>query len=160
VALAGYGTSDTKKNRSLKRIIRERIEKYMPKNAGSRLADNLCREPFTTIDDCIHLAQELATRLNELGDYKYPLGVRKGARLRKGVKRMREDKESVQIRAGSRTYFLDIAETAEGKRYLRITESRFKKDEQGTRERTSIVVFPEKVQEFATAVSEMAARVG
>ena len=35
---------------------------------------------FTTIDDLIYLARELQLGLSKLGEYKYPLGVRKGVR--------------------------------------------------------------------------------
>ncbi len=110
-------------------------------------------EPFATIDDCIALAQQLAGRLEQLGTYKHPLGVRKG----EGMTPMIEE-DSVQIRAGKRTYFLDVARTNEQKPYLRITESRFT-GEEGERERNTIFVFPEEAEQFAQAVAGMAARI-
>ncbi len=72
---------------------------------------------------------------------------------------MQEGRESKQVRAGNRTYFIDIETSKEGKRYLRITESRFK-GEGSKRERTSIAVFPQEADEFANAVFEMAAKLG
>ena len=65
-----------------------------------------------------------------------------------------KNKDSRTIRSGGRTLFLDVEKTKEGKPYLRITESRFK-GEGKERERSSIFVFPEDVEEFAQAVSEM-----
>jgi len=130
----------------------------MPDNVGLRLGSN--REPFTTIDDCIALAHELVKRLDNLGEQKHPLDVRRGV-VKKGREEVRDvsnDRESRQIKAGSRTYFLDIETAkADGRKYLKITESRFK-GEGKERERSSIIVFPEHAQEFARAVSEMAAK--
>ena len=70
---------------------------------------------------------------------------------------MADASESKTVRAGSRTYFLDLKQTSEEKSYLIITESRFKgkgKD----RERQSIMVFPEDAQAFLEAVKEMAGK--
>ena len=118
------------------------------------------REPFITIDDCILLAQELAACLDKLSQQKHPLDVRKGVSMRKGreVECMSNDNESRQIKAGGRTYFVDIETVQDGSRkYLKITESRMK-GEGKDRERNTIIVFPEKAQEFAAAVSEMVAK--
>ena len=93
--------------------------------------------------------------------------------MRKGVKGMgthvgtsegmdaseQAKRDSARLRAGSRTYFVDIDKTADGKPYLRISESRFK-GEGSQRERNSIVVFPEKAREFAKVVPEQAAKLG
>ena len=110
-------------------------------------------EPFTTIDDALQLAEELTARLKRLGGYKHPLAVRKG------VMTVRAERESQQIRAGSRTYFIDVEQTKEGKPFLRLTESRFK-GEGEERERSSIILFPESAEEFAAAVTEMVAKLG
>ncbi|MGH2537464.1 MAG: DUF3276 family protein [Candidatus Promineifilaceae bacterium] len=114
------------------------------------------RRPFTSIDDLAQKAEELASGLRQLGQYKHPLMIRKGSR-RKGVKDMQERAESRVIKAGSKTYFFDLKETREGKPYLVITESRFK-GEGEERERVSIAVFPENAEEFSQAVAEMAAK--
>ena len=112
-------------------------------------------EPFITIDDLVHKAQELSLGLVKLSEYKYPLDIRRG--VRKGVeKRMRDNKSSRQIKGRGRTYFLDVEQTKENKPYLRITESR--KGDGDQFERHSIHVFPEDIGDFAQAVSEIAAR--
>lgn len=66
----------------------------------------------------------------------------------------KDNLESRQIRAGARTYFFDVAMTSEGKRYLKITESRFK-GENDERERASILVFPEQAKAFLAVVTEL-----
>ncbi len=107
---------------------------------------------FATIDDAIQLADELFACLSKLGEYKYPLDVRRG---RKGVASvMDQNIASKTVKAGSKTYFIDIKETREGKPYLLITESRFKGDSE-ERERRTIIVFQENAKEFAEAVTEM-----
>jgi hypothetical protein len=58
------------------------------------------------------------------------------------------------VKAGARTYFLDLKETRDGKPYLVITESRFKGEDK-ERERTSIALFPENAQDFLQALQEM-----
>jgi hypothetical protein len=123
----------------------------MPKNRVPSLEAEPDHEPFITIDDLKQLAQTLVAGLNRLGSYKYPLAVRKG----KGVIKVATQDDSKTVKAGVKTYFFDIKETREGKRYLIITESRFK-GEGSERERASIIVFPEHVKAFADTVSQMA----
>ena len=143
----------------------------MPKQKGSK--SNLGspqREPFVTIDDLAHQAQELVSGLQKLGTYKHPLQVRRGIMLvGKGVmttmkekkgrresqasKESQEKLESKQIKGAGRTYFLDLARTSQDKPYLRITESR--KGEGDKFERSSIHVFPEDAKVFAKAVKKM-----
>ena len=77
--------------------------------------------------------------------------------MREGVRRVKREHDSVQIKAGSRTYFLDIEKTKDDKPYLRITESRYK-GEGKDRERTSINVFPEQAEKFVQAITEMVAK--
>ncbi len=119
------------------------------------------RESFTTIDDLIRMARELLTGLSKLGEYKYPLDVRRAVVLkgRKEVENMAYQDDSKTIKAGSKTYFFDIKETKEGKPYLVITESRFK-GEGKDRERVSIVVFPEHAQEFMETLKKMIVKLG
>jgi hypothetical protein len=112
------------------------------------------RKRFTTLDDLIDLADALTSGLHQLGERKHPLAVRKARVERREVSAMKEVKDSRQIKAGSRTYFVDIETTKENKPYLRITESRFK-GEGKERERQSILVFPEEAQEFAKIITEM-----
>ena len=124
----------------------------MPKNRESESESSPEREPFVTIDDLLQKAQELFSGLKKLSEFKHPLDVRRG--VGKGVKKhMTGDRQSKQIKASGRTYFLDLEKTSEGKPYLRITESR--KGQGDKFERNSINVFPEDADAFAEGVSEM-----
>ena len=76
---------------------------------------------------------------------------------RRGVNCMNDDKPSVQVRAKSRTYFIDIEKSKDGSQLLKITESRYM-GENKERERSSILVFPEYVTELSNAISEMATK--
>ena len=67
--------------------------------------------------------------------------------------------DSMQVKAGGRTYFFDLKKTKDGKPFLVITESRFK-GEGEERERNTIMVFPENAGEFSDAVSKMVAKLG
>jgi len=116
------------------------------------------KDPFTTIDDLVHQADRLATGLRRLGDYKYPLDIRRGVNKREGVSDVTDESDSRIVKAGAKTYFLDIKKTKEDKPFLVITESRFK-GEGKERERMSISVFPENAAEFAEAVSVMALKI-
>ena len=110
--------------------------------------------PIITIDDLHNIAQLLVNGLRKLGEYPYPLAIRRG------VKIMKEHQQpSETIKAGAITYFFDIKETKDGKPYLLITESRFK-GEGKERERKTIFVFPEQADEFAKAVTEMVSKIG
>ncbi len=124
----------------------------MPKRKGSEWgSDQPTRElSFITIDDCIQAAQELWSRLRQLGEYKHPLDVRKGVILS-----MADKDDSKTLKASSRTYFFDLKQTKEGKHYLLITESRMK-----TNQRNQIAVFPEEAPGFLAAVQEMAGKMG
>jgi len=77
----------------------------------------------------------------------------------KGVNDMTvaKNQQGIQVRAGSRTYFVDVGTTAEGKRYLKITASRYKGAD-AQRERASIIVFPEHAEAFVKAVTEQATK--
>jgi hypothetical protein len=76
---------------------------------------------YTTIDDVIRIAKELLAQLDQLGEYKHPFDVRRGRK--EGVKMVERDEDSKTLKAGAKTYFLDIRETKGGKPYLMITES-------------------------------------
>jgi hypothetical protein len=67
---------------------------------------------------------------------------------------MADQNDSKTVKAGSKTYFFDLRETKEGQPFLTITESRFKGEGQD-RERSSIVVFPDKSMDFLEATQEM-----
>ena len=107
-----------------------------------------------TIDDLTQQAEELASGLRQLRDYKHPLGIRRGTSIKgKGVSDVTN--ESKTVKAGARTYFFDLKETKEGKPYLTVTESRFKGEDE-ERERNTIVVFPENAEAFTEAITTMA----
>ena len=128
----------------------------MPKKKESGSKHETQKDTFTTIDDLREQAEQLINGLRQVGSYKHPLAIRRGTSLKgEGVNDMVE--ESKTVKAGARTYFFDLKETKEGKPYLVITESRFK-GEDDDRERNSIVVFPENIEEFMGAVSAMAAK--
>jgi hypothetical protein len=117
-------------------------QKELPLNHQNNLM------PFVTIDDVIQTAESLITGLKKLGEYKHPLSVRKGVI---GV----AVEPSRIIKAGGKTYFFDVNKTKDGKTYITITESRFKK-EAGTHERVSLIIFPEHLQQFTAAVQDLA----
>lgn len=125
----------------------------MPKRKELKSESEAKPRSFTTIDDAISLAKELLTRLNTLGEYRHPLSVRKGVNI------LAQQEDSRIVKAGSKTYFFDLKQTKEGKTYLIITESRFKKEGEA-RERAALIVFPEHIQEFVAAIQEMTKRLG
>ncbi|MFC1727289.1 DUF3276 family protein [Patescibacteria group bacterium] len=69
---------------------------------------------------------------------------------------VREEK-SQMVRAGGRTYFFDLKETQEGKKFLILTESRWANDGKEY-QRSEILVFPDQAQEFSAATVKMTAR--
>jgi len=58
-----------------------------------------------------------------------------------------------RIDCGSRTYFFDVKEMKEGKKYLTITETRLR---EGVRERQRVMIFEEGITEFMQAINEVA----
>src|SRR5688500_12623437 len=110
----------------------------MRKNISIKPANEIANVTFPTIDDLAKKLGEANSILAQLAAFKHPLAVRRG--MGKEVKAMAYDGTSAskQIRAGASTYFLDIEEARNGKKYLRITESRFM-GEGKERERSSIV---------------------
>ena len=61
---------------------------------------------------------------------------------------------STIVRAGRTTYFVDVREAKNGKKFLSISESRIDADER--RQRSTLRVFSETVQQFRQAVDEAA----
>jgi Protein of unknown function (DUF3276) len=59
-----------------------------------------------------------------------------------------------RIRAGGKTYFLDLKKTKQESSYLQIAESR--KDKNNQFLRSSINVFPEAIDEFLEALNRLA----
>jgi hypothetical protein len=62
---------------------------------------------------------------------------------------------STMVRAGRTTYFVDVREAKNGNKYLSIAESRLDADEK--RQRTTVRVFGESVEQFRQAIVEAAA---
>jgi hypothetical protein len=56
------------------------------------------------------------------------------------------------IRAGRRTYFFDVREAKNNKRFMIIAEST--RSDDGTFNRSSVIIFPDDVENFLTAFSE------
>ena len=127
----------------------------MLRNRESKLENEIGkRREFITIDDAIDLANKLLEDLTRLGEYRYPLSVRKGV----SNITPEEKKESETVKAGARTYFFDIQKTKDDKTYLTISESRFM-GEGKDRERNTITVFPEQIEAFAKTLYRMAKKV-
>ena len=138
-----------------------RLLELMPKRRGSGSGNNPDRETFITIDDLTAQAEELATGLRILGDYKHPLDIRRGvSKHGKGVKqKMSKERESRQVKGAGRTYFFDVEKTRAGRNYLKITESHKDKEKEDKFVRSSILVFPEDAETFAEAVGEMTTKI-
>jgi hypothetical protein len=62
---------------------------------------------------------------------------------------------STMVRAGRTTYFVDVREARNGKRFLSISESQIDAEEK--RSRTTVRVFAESIEPFRQAVNEAAA---
>jgi len=63
---------------------------------------------------------------------------------------------STMVRSGKTTYFVDVKEAKNGKKYLSISENRLDGEE---RKRTTLRVFGETVDQFKQAVDEAATAV-
>jgi hypothetical protein len=61
---------------------------------------------------------------------------------------------STMVRAGRTTYFVDVKEAKNGKKFLSISENRLDNDEK--RQRTTVRVFNDSVEQFRQAVDEAA----
>jgi len=59
---------------------------------------------------------------------------------------------SSMVRAGRTTYFVDVKEAKNGKRYMSISENRL--DDEDKKQRTTVRVFKESVDQFRQAVEE------
>ena len=64
---------------------------------------------------------------------------------------------SSMLRAGRTTFFIDVKEAKNGKRYFSITETRI--DADGKKDRSVIRVFQESVASFQQAINEAATAV-
>jgi hypothetical protein len=64
---------------------------------------------------------------------------------------------SSMVRAGKTTYFVDVKEAKNGKRYMAITENKIEEDDK--KQRITVRVFSENVDQFRQAIDEAAAAV-
>jgi hypothetical protein len=117
----------------------------------NQLEAEFTRPRFATIDDMLDLARKLVDGLNQLGDRKDPLEIRRG--VRNMVERA--ETKSEMLKAAGKTFFFDVKETREKKPYLVITESRLKGEGEKP-ERSSIMIFQENLGEFVEVVAKMA----
>lgn len=103
---------------------------------------------FITIDELLVLAEYLYKGLINLSSQRHPLLVYRG------VKNMEHDNQHEIVKISSRTYFFDIETAHNGKRYLKITESRINTE---TKEQTrnTILVFQDGLQQFAGKMNAM-----
>jgi len=62
---------------------------------------------------------------------------------------------STMVRAGRTTYFIDVRESKNGRKFIAIAESRM--GERERKERSTIRVFGESIEQFRQAVNEAAA---
>jgi len=63
---------------------------------------------------------------------------------------------SESLKTKGQTYFFDVREAKNGKKYLMITASRIK---EGEKLRSTITVFPDNLQEFGKTVAKMQEKV-
>jgi len=61
---------------------------------------------------------------------------------------------STMVRTGKTTYFVDVKEAKNGKKYLQLTESRVNGEE---RKKSTVRVFSEAIEVFKQAVDEASA---
>jgi hypothetical protein len=65
---------------------------------------------------------------------------------------------STMVKAGRTTYFVDVLEAKNGNKYLSISESRIDADDK--KQRSTIRVFGETIDQFRLAVTEAVTAVG
>ncbi len=61
---------------------------------------------------------------------------------------------STMVRSGRTTYFVDVKEAKNGKKFMSISETRLDNDEK--RQRTTLRVFNDSVEQFRQAIDEAA----
>jgi hypothetical protein len=64
---------------------------------------------------------------------------------------------STMVRAGKTTYFVDVKEAKNGRKFISISENRL--DEGEKKQRSTVRVFGESVEQFRQAINEAAATV-
>ena len=61
---------------------------------------------------------------------------------------------SKSLKAGDRTYFIDVKEAKNASKYLTIAESRRSKEDEKKFTRSSVMIFANQVEQFQEAISE------
>ena len=63
---------------------------------------------------------------------------------------------SKSLKAGDRTYFIDVKEAKNKSKYLTIAESKLSKEKEGEKKftRSSVMVFDNQIEKFRDAVDE------
>jgi hypothetical protein len=64
---------------------------------------------------------------------------------------------STMVRAGKTTYFVDVKEAKNGRKFISISENRV--DEGEKKQRSTVRVFGESIEQFRQAVNEAAASI-
>jgi len=64
---------------------------------------------------------------------------------------------STMVRAGKTTYFVDVKEAKNGRKFISISENRI--DEGEKKQRSTVRVFGESIEQFRQAINEAAASV-
>jgi len=65
---------------------------------------------------------------------------------------------STMVRAGRTTYFVDVKEAKNGNKFISISENRL--DAENKKQRTTVRVFGDTVQDFRKAIDEAASAMG
>ena len=118
--------------------------------SGNRIKEG--RDGFKSIDDLLVIAEYLYKGLINRSNQRHPLSIYKG------VKNMQPNNEHEMLKTSSRTYFLDIETTKNGKPYLKITESRINKETQ-EQTRNTIIIFEKDLLKFTGTFNTMSKRV-
>jgi hypothetical protein len=103
-------------------------------------------EKPASVSELLAIAEKLYTKLQALNQLEDPTF------LIEEVIVMPDDKESVKISAGGRTYFLDSGRTKNDKAYLKITETHLEGEER-KKVRNTVIIFEEQIKEFYMAFS-------
>ena len=102
----------------------------------------------TTLAELVQQSEKLYKGLLLLSENEDP------AALLGGTIQIPDEKESVTLRAGGRTYFLDTGKTKNDRGYLKITETHIEGEEKKPI-RNSVIVFEDQLPDFYLALSRL-----
>jgi hypothetical protein len=112
------------------------------------IKEQLQKEKPATVTELLAIAEKLYTKLLALNQLEDP------AAILEEVIAMPDDKESIRISAGGRTYFLDSGRAKNDKAYLKITETHLEGEERKS-VRNTVIIFEEQLKEFYMAFSRL-----